>query len=162
MGALARRGRSVAELKRLLRNRVEADTEFGKTLVELIIIRLKDQGYLNDARYAVAYSSYRRDTEKFGRMRVISDLKIKGVHGDVIEKAVASAYDEVKEEDLARAYLKRKRLQKPRDQKDAARVFRNLMRAGFGAKTIFTILKKWDVDEETLSGLEEEVPERSV
>ena len=33
------------------------------------------------------------------------------------------------------------------------------MRAGFGAKTIFTILKKWDVDEETLSALETEAQE---
>jgi regulatory protein len=159
VGALARRSRSVAELKRLMRNRVEADTEFGKTLVELIIVRLKDQGYLNDARYAAAYSSYRRDTEKFGRMRVVNDLKAKGVHGEVIAKAVASAYDEVKEEDLARAYLKRKRLKKPKDKKEAARIFRNLMRAGFGSKTIFAILKKWDVDEETLGALEEEAPE---
>ncbi len=159
VGALARRSRSVAELKRLLRNRVEPDTEFGKTLVELIIVRLKDQGYLNDARYAAAYSSYRRDTEKFGRMRVVNDLKAKGVHGEVIAKAVESAYEEVKEEELARAYLKRKRLKKPKDQKEAARVFRNLTRAGFGSKTIFTILKKWDVDEETLGALEEEAPE---
>lgn len=156
VGALARRGRSVAELKRLLRNRVEADTEFGKTLVELIIVRLKDQGYLNDARYAAAYSSYRRDTEKFGRRRIETDLKAKGVHGEVIAKAVASAYQDVKEEDLARAYLRRKRFEKPKDQKQTARIFRNLMRAGFGSKTIFTILKKWDVDDETLSGLEEE------
>jgi regulatory protein len=156
VGALARRSRSVAELKRLLRNRVEADTEFGKTLVELIIVRLKDQGYLNDARYAAAYSSYRRDTEKYGRMRVVTDLKAKGVHGDVIEKAVASTYEGVKEEELARAYLRRKRIEKPKDQKQTARIFRNLMRAGFGSRTIFSILKKWDVDEETLSALDEE------
>jgi regulatory protein len=159
IGALARRMRSVAELKRLLRNRVEADTEIGKTLVELIVVRLKDQGYLNDAKYAAAFSSYRRDNEKFGRMRVVTDLKAKGVHGDVIEKAVASVYDDVKEESLARDYLRRKRLQKPKDQKQAARIFRNLMRAGFGSKTIFTILKKWDVDEETLTELESATPE---
>jgi regulatory protein len=167
VGALARRMRSVAELKRLLRNRVEADTEIGKTLVELIVVRLKDQGYLNDAKYATAFSSYRRDNEKFGRMRVVNDLKAKGVHGDVIEKAVSSVYDEVKEETLARAYLRRKRLQKPEDkdkdkdkaQKQAARIFRQLMRAGFGSKTIFAILKKWDIDEETLTELENETPE---
>ena len=41
VGALGRRMRTVAELKRLLRNKVEADTEFGKTLIELIIRRLK-------------------------------------------------------------------------------------------------------------------------
>ena len=93
--ALGRRMRSVAELKRLLRPRVEADTEFGQTLVELIIRRLKDNGYLNDAKYAAAYSSFRRDNEKFGRMRVITDLKAKGVHGEVIEKAVDAAYEDV-------------------------------------------------------------------
>jgi regulatory protein len=162
IGALGRRMRSVAELKRLLRNRVEADTEIGKTLVELIIVRLKDQGYLNDAKYATAFSSYRRDNEKFGRIRVVNDLKAKGVHGEVIEKAVSAVYDDVKEENLAREYLRRKRLQEPkdRDQKQTARIFRNLMRAGFGAKTIFTILKKWDVDEETLTELESENSEQ--
>src|SRR5208337_4176612 len=161
VGALGRRMRSVAELKRLLRNRVEAETEIGKTLVELVVVRLKDQGYLNDAKYAAAFSSYRRDNEKFGRARVVTDLKAKGVHGDVIEKAVSSVYDEVKEETLARDYLRRKRLPKPKnkDQNQAARIFRQLTRAGFGAKTIFAILKKWDVDEETLTELEGEITE---
>jgi regulatory protein len=149
VGALARRMRSIAELKRLLRPRVESDTEYGRTLVELVIRRLKDQGYLNDAEYAAAYSSFRRDNEKFGRRRVVTDLKVKGVHGEVIEKAVASVYDEVNEEKQAREYLRRKRLQKPKDRKQAARLFRQLSRAGFGSKTIFAILKKWDVDDET-------------
>jgi regulatory protein len=155
IGALGRRARSVAELKRLLRNRVEADTEIGKTLIELIIVRLKDRGYLNDAKYA-AYSSFRRDNEKFGSRRVITDLKIKGVHPEVIEKAVATTYEDVSEEKLARDYMRRKRFQKPKDQKQTARIFRQLMRAGFNSKTIFTILKKWDVDDETLTALEGE------
>jgi regulatory protein len=157
VGALARRMRSVAELKRLLRPRVDAESEYGKTLVELVIRRLKDQGYLNDAKYAAAYSSFRRDNEKFGRRRVITDLKAKGVHSEVIEQAVDSVYDEVNEEKQAREYLRRKRLQKPGNQKQAARIFRQLVRAGFGAKTIFAILKKWDVDDETLSTLESEL-----
>ena len=156
VGALGRRMRTVAELKRLLRQRVEADTEIGQTLVELIIRKLKDQGYLNDAKYAAAFSSYRRDNEKFGPRRVITDLKIKGVHGEVIEKAVDSAYGEIDEEKQTREYLKRKRLKKPADQKQAARIFRQLVRAGFRSKTIFTILKKWDVEEEILTALEEE------
>lgn len=157
VGALARRMRSVAELKRLLRPRVEADTEYGQTLVELVIRKLKDQGYLNDARYAAAYSSFRRENEKFGRRRVITDLKTKGVHTEVIEKAVESVYGNVSDERLAREYLKRKRLVKPKDRKQSARIFRHLMRAGFAAKTIFIILKKWDVDDDTLSALESEI-----
>jgi regulatory protein len=159
VGALGRRMRSVAELKRLLRRRVEAETEIGQTLVEIVIRRLKDNGYLSDAKYAAAYSAFRRDNEKFGRRRVITDLKIKGVHGEVLEKAVDSVYAEVNEEKQAREYLKRKRLHKPKDKKQVARIFRQLMRAGFGAKTIFGILKKWDVEEEVLEELESETQE---
>ena len=155
VGALGRRMRSVAELKRLLRPRVEEGAG-GEALVEAVITRLKDQRYLNDAQYASAYSSYRRDNEKFGRLRVISDLKSRGVHGDVIEKAVSGAYADVHDEQLARAFLRRKRLQKPADQKQAARIFRTLARAGFTTKVIVAILKKWDVDEEVLSALESE------
>jgi regulatory protein len=157
VGALARRMRTVAELKRLLRMRVEdSESEYGKTLVELIIRRLKDRGYLNDSQYAAYFSSLRRDNQKFGRMRVVTDLKAKGMHSDVIDKAVDAAYNGVSEEKQAREYLRKKRLVKPKDQKEAARIFRQLARGGFGAKTIFTILKRWNVDEETLSELESE------
>ena len=159
VGALGRRMRTVAELKRLMRTRVEeAESEYGQTLIELVIRRLKDQGYLNDAHYAAYYSSLRRDNLKLGRMRVVTDLKTRGVHGSVIEKAVEAAYEGVSDEKQAREYLRKKRLQKPKDQKQTARIFRQLARAGFAMKTIFTILKKWDVDEETLSALESESP----
>lgn len=157
VGALARRMRTVAELKRLMRARLEeAESEYGQTLVELVIRRLKDQGYLNDSQYAASFSSLRRDNQKFGRLRIITDLKIKGVHGDVIDKAVDAAFEGTSEEKQARDHLRKKRLQKPKDQKQAARIFRQLSRAGFRAKTILTILKKWDVDDETLSALESE------
>jgi regulatory protein len=156
VGALARRMRTVAELKRLLRARVESDTEYGQTLVELIIRRLKDHGYLNDSQYAAYFSSLRRDNQKFGRLRVITDLKTKGVHGDVIDKAVDAAFDGVNEEKQAREYLRRRRLEKPKDQNQAARIFRQLLRAGFASRTIFSILKRWDVDDDTLNAIESE------
>jgi len=157
VGALARRMRTVAELKRMMRARVEdAESEYGQTLIELIIRRLKDQGYVNDSQYAASFSSLRRDNQKFGRMRVVTDLKAKGVHGAVIEKAVDAAFEGVNEEKQAREYLRKKRMEKPKDQKQAARIFRQLARAGFGTRTIFAILKKWDVDEETLTALESE------
>jgi len=160
LGALGRRMRTVAELKRLLRARVDADSEYGKTLIELVVRRLKDNGYLNDAKYAAAYSAFRRDNEKYGRRRVITDLKVKGVVREVLEKAVNDSFAEVDEEKQARDYLHRKRLKKPQDQKESARIFRQLMRAGFGSKTIFKILRNWDVDEETLSSFEEEISDQ--
>jgi regulatory protein len=157
VGALARRMRTVAELKRLMRARIEEpEGEYGMTLVELVIRRLKDQGYLNDSQYAAYYTSLRRDNQKLGRMRVVTELKMRGVHASVIEKAVEDAYDGVSEEKQAREFLRKKRIEKPKDQKQTARIFRQLARAGFGTKTIFALLKKWDVDDETLSALESE------
>jgi regulatory protein len=159
VGALARRMRTVAELKRMLRARVEEpESEYGQTLVELVIRRLKDHGYLNDSSYAAYFSSLRRDNQKLGRRRVVTELKMKGVHGDVIDKAVDAAFEGVSEEKQAREYLRKKRMTKPArgDRKAAARVFRQLVRAGFATKTIFAVLKKWEVDEETLGVLEEE------
>jgi regulatory protein len=157
VGSLARRMRTVAELKRLMRGRIEeSESEYGRTLVELVIRRLKDQGYLNDSQYAASYSSLRRDNQKFGRMRVVTELRSRGVHGDVIGKAVETAFENVNEEKQARDYLRKKRMHKPQGQKEVARIFRQLLRAGFATKTIMTILKRWDVDDETLTALESE------
>jgi regulatory protein len=157
VSALARRMRTVAELKRLMRARVEdPESEYADTLVELITRRLKDAGYLNDSNYASHYSSMRRDNQKFGRGRVVTELRTRGVHASVIEKAVESAYGGVNEEKQAREYLRKKRMEKPKGQKETARIFRQLVRAGFGSRTIFAILKQWDVDDETLAALEGE------
>jgi len=156
--ALGRRMRTVAELKRLMRQRVP-EGERGHLLVEMVVLRLKDQKYLNDTSYAETYSSIRRDDEKLGRRRVIIDLKVKGVHPDVIEKAVDEAYAEVNEEELARAFLKRKRLKEPENEKDTARIFRALVRAGFGVGIAVKVLKNWNVDEEVLTALQEEQDE---
>src|SRR3974390_537000 len=93
VAALARRMRTVAEMKRLMRARIEdPESEYAETLVGLVTRRLKDQGYLNDSNYAAYYSSMRRDNQKFGRGRVITELKTRGVHASVIEKAVESTY----------------------------------------------------------------------
>jgi regulatory protein len=138
-----------------MRLRVEKD-EHGELLIEVVIARLKEQKYLDDASFAGSYSAYRRDNEKFGRRRVITDLKVKGVHPDVIEKAVAETYLDVDEQELARAFLRRKRMKKPANNREAARVFRALMRAGFGVGTSVTLLKSWNADDELLTALQEE------
>jgi regulatory protein len=161
VASLARKMRTIAELKRLLRARASNDDD-GTLAVEAVIAKLKEQKYLNDSRYAAAYSQYRQSNEKFGRRRVIADLKAKGVHSEVIERAVSSAYEEINEEKLARQFLDRKRLQKPKNERESARVFRILVRAGFSTNTIFKVLKRWDLDDEVLSALESEMESSSI
>ena len=150
VGALGRRMRSVAELKRLMRNRCPVEAT-----IDRVVARLKDQKYLNDSNYAAAYSAFRRDNQKLGPRRVITDLKIKGVHSEVIEKAVTEAYSGVNEAELALAFLRRKRLKKPANDKEAARIFRALVRAGFGVSTSIRVLKGWDVEDDVLTVLVE-------
>src|SRR6516165_1235852 len=116
IGALGRKMRTTAELKRLMREKVR-EQPHAELLVDVVVARLKEQRYLNDTAYAESYSRFRKDNEKFGRMRVVQDLKAKGVHGDIIEKTVSAAYGDVNEEQLARQFLQRKRLKQPSDQK---------------------------------------------
>jgi regulatory protein len=116
VGALGRRMRTVAELKRLMRTRAAHQPDCD-VLVEAVTARLKQQRYLNDTSYASSYSTSRRDTEKFGRMRVVQELKARGVHPDVIAKTMTEIYGEVDEEKLLREFAERKRLKQPSDRK---------------------------------------------
>jgi regulatory protein len=155
IGALARRMRTVAELKRLLRAKA-GPAESSKGMIESVIRRLKDQKYLNDTHYAAAYSRNRKENERFGKRRIIRDLKAKGVHGDIIQSVVASTYEGVNEDQLARQFLERKRIRKPANERETARIFRMMMRAGFGAGAIFKVLKRWKIEDDLLATLEEE------
>jgi regulatory protein len=163
IGALGRRMRSLAELKRLMRPRV-SHQENGDKMIEAVVERLKKARYLNDAGYAESYSRYRKENEKFGKLRVINDLKSRGVHGDVINKAVGATYADTDEVELARKFLERKRVRHPEGAKDFARIVRLLLRAGFSSRSAFRVLNQWKVDPEVLSALEAEVveiPEKS-
>jgi regulatory protein len=150
---LGQQMRTVAEVKRLLRRRVEPG-EAGVATVEAVLARLKERKYLNDTGYAQDYAKLRQENASFGKRRVEQDLIRKGVHATVIGKTLDAAYENVDEEELARRHLERKRVKKPANEKEAARVMRMLVRAGFSTGVIFRILKKWDVAEEKLAELE--------
>jgi regulatory protein len=151
--SLGRRMRTVAELTRLMRGKVEPG-EDGQVKIDAVIVRLKEYGYLNDADFAAYYTKLRKENASFGKRRVKQDLAQKGVQAELITDTLEAAYADVNEEELARQHLERRRVKKPANEKEAARVMRLLMRAGFSTGVIFKILKKWDVGDEALSALE--------
>lgn len=153
VGSLGRRMRTVAELTRLMRNRVERD-ESGKTKIDAVLARLKEHGYVNDADYAANYTKLRQENAKLGKRRVRQDLAVKGIAAELIATTLDAAYEGVNEEELARKHLERKGVKKPASDKEAARVMRMLMRAGFSSGVIFSILKNWNVPEDALAELE--------
>jgi len=151
--ALGRHMRTEAELRRLMSTRAEPGPH-GEATVKAALARLKEHGYLNDADYAETYARLRQENEKLGARRVRQDLRLKGVRAEVVEEAIAARYGEASEEALARQYLERKRIAKPANEKETARVMRRLVAAGFSTGVIYRILRKWEVPDEELAALE--------
>ncbi len=157
--ALGRQMRTEVELRRLMTARAEPGDD-GEAAVRAVIARLKEHGYLDDRAYAETYARLRQENEKLGARRVQQDLQRKGIRSDLIKETVDARYGETDEEKLARAHLKKKRIRKPVNEKEIARVMRRLVAAGFSTGTIFKVLRKWDVPEEELAALENVDAER--
>ena len=138
--ALARRARSNGEVRLLLEKR-----QASKSQIDAILRRLRENGYLDDARFARFFVAARLENDLHGQRRVRQDLRARRVHPEVIEEAIASGYEKVDEGELLRRYLKRKvRLPRALLSKPSAiaSLYRRLLRAGFRSATIVRELKK--------------------
>ena len=153
VGALGRRMRTVAELRRQMRTRVEKG-ESGEARIEAVLERLLAQRYLDDEAFAADYARLRQEGAKFGRRRVQQDLQRKGIDGELVASTLETAYENVDEEELARQFLDRKRMKKPASEKESARVMRRLVAAGFSLRTVYSILRQWDIGEDVLAAVE--------
>jgi regulatory protein len=157
VSTLARRMRTVRDLRRLMKTRAEVG-EAGERAMDGVIVRLKELNYLSDTRFAEDYTRVRKENEKFGRRRVQQDLMMKGVEKALVSSTLATAYEDVDEVVLARQYIARKRMKQPSGanaQKETVRAMNRLMRAGFSSNAIFKVLKAWDLPEEALVGVSE-------
>jgi regulatory protein len=152
-GALGRQMRTEADLRRLMRARVEPG-ERGDAVINTVVGRLCEYGYLDDAAFAETYARLRHENEKLGQRRVQQDLQRKGVDKELITETLEARYGQTNEEALAREHLERKRIRKPENPKDTARVMRRLVTAGFSTGVIYKILRQWDVPEESLVALD--------
>lgn len=126
---LAARPRSVAELReRLLQGRGAT-----KTNVEEVIGRLREYGYLDDARFAHSYASLRVQQRPIGRQRLQRDLRLKKVDKPTADDALDLVFTTTSEDELIdRAIAKRIRLRgKPKTREEAKKLFDHLLRQGF-------------------------------
>jgi regulatory protein len=126
---LAAKPRSIAELReRLLRS-----GNTNEEVVEAVIARLGEYGYLNDERFAFSYASYKVKQRPLGRKRLERDLKFKKVDSEIANKALEMVFTETPEEQLIdQAIAKRIRLRgKPKTRIEAKKLFDHLLRQGF-------------------------------
>jgi regulatory protein len=154
VASLGRRMRTVAELKRLMRLRVE-DGEVGERKMAAVVARLKEYKFLDDESFAADYTRLRQENDKFGRRRVQQGLMQKGVHSELVTRTLDAAYENVSEEGLVREYIARKRMKPPTDKKETARAMRRLVGAGFSPGGVLKVLRSWAPEEESLEGLSE-------
>lgn len=153
LAALGRRMKTVAELKRMMRRRVEEGAA-GEAKMDRIVIRLREYNFLDDARYATEFTRLRQSNEKFGKRRVQQELARRGVHSELIATTLETSYANIKEEDLAFAHLQRKRAKPPKDEKETARLAGRLARAGFSSSAIFKALRRLKANEAIVAAME--------
>ncbi|HET7112055.1 MAG TPA: regulatory protein RecX, partial [Pyrinomonadaceae bacterium] len=125
---LAAKPRSVAELReRLLQGK---GVRANKAVVETVIARLREYGYLDDERFALSYASSKVKQRPIGRRRLQRDLKLKQIENSVADEALELVYSETPEEQLIdRAVEKRIRLRgRPKTRAEAKSLFDHLLR----------------------------------
>jgi regulatory protein len=131
--ALMRRAHSVHEMKQKLERRSD-----NKLLVQVVMARLKENGQIDDARYAKQFARQRTESRKQGKYRITRDLRARGVPDRHIDTALEEAARETDEGATVRQRIKRKLkfLRGEIDDRKIASLYRSLLRAGFSADII--------------------------
>lgn len=138
LGALMRRAHSIHEMKEYLARRAE-----NREAIAPVIARLREQDYLDDAKFAANYARQHAQSRRQGRFRIARELRARGVPDRYIEAALDAVFADTDEAALIRKRLERHlaRLRSPLDQRKLASVYRSLLRAGFPSDLIRTELR---------------------
>ena len=125
---LAAKPRSIAELRERLAERCSSES-----VIETVIARLREYGYLDDEHYALTYASSKVRQQPIGRRRLEQSLVMKKVDRKVAAEALDQVFAETSEQELIdRAIAKRIRLRgRPKTRAEAKSLFDHLLRQGF-------------------------------
>ena len=126
---LAAKPRSESEL----RERLAQGRYASKAVVDEVIARLREYGYLDDKQFALTFASHKVKQKPKGRRRLERDLMMKKVDRAVAEEALDKVFAETPEDELIdRAIEKRIRLRgRPKNREEAKSLFDHLLRQGF-------------------------------
>ncbi len=151
---LMRRAHSVSEMKKALIRRT-ADED----LIKKVISRLKQNGYIDDARYAKQFARQRTELRKQGKFRVARELRARGVPDQHIEAALEEAAKDTDEAAVIRQRIERKLklFRGEVDDRKIASLYRSLLRLGFPADLIRRELRS--MTREDVPDVEAELPE---
>lgn len=126
--------RTIAEMRERLLEKVWAE----ETIVDQVVARLIELGYLNDEQFAASYANSRLTVKPLGRTRLRRDLQRKKIPNPIAEQTLNEIYTAETEEELVdRAIGKRLRLKgAPKTREEVKKLFDYLLRRGFGYQIV--------------------------
>ncbi|AEA33227.1 regulatory protein RecX [Hippea maritima] len=132
---LARRDYSTKEVESRLQKKGVCSSD-----IEKIVKSLKENGFLNDKRYAETYAFFRLK-KGYGKLRIRHELALKGIDESIIDNVLTEEAEEAEG-----IFLKKLKLlkNKPNARK---KLFDFMYRRGFDKDTIVELLNKYDVKE---------------
>jgi regulatory protein len=135
---LSRRPYSVAELRRALERKFPASPDISD-----VIARLRQRGYLDDARFAEATALSLASVRSLGPLRIRRELKSKLVDYRVIDHAIENAFASINERELLERSIDKKlrTVRKPLTRSKLASLCQSLVRRGFRAADIMKAIR---------------------
>jgi regulatory protein len=119
--------------------------------VEQVIAALRDQGFVDDARYARLLAEDKRNLEGWGSERIRRTLSARGIDRELIEGALAGDGDGDEQEttteiDRAVAVLGRRFPTPPRERRERDRALAVLLRKGYDVELALDALARHGSD----------------
>ena len=137
---LGYRDRSVKEMRLKLNQK-----GYPEEIIEMVLGILIKANLLNDERFATNFSRSKIEGKCWGPEKIRSELYIKGIEKELLERVIRKMYEEYSQFDLIRKLLtKRLRYQDKLEQKDMKRHIDYLKRRGF----------RWDMIREVIAEYE--------
>ncbi len=147
-------GRAERKAFRLLTLRAHSEKElsaklqaggFAAPVVEQVVQRCRDLGYLNDGAFARQRARVLAISRLEGDRRIALDLRERGIDEELCRRVIAEVREELDEKQAAERLLRKKIRGRPvaaLTEREKARLARGLMGKGFPTGLILKTLKK--------------------
>ncbi len=115
--------------KKTLRDKLYAK-KFPSSEIEAAVIAMEEIGYIDESEYARAYVSDSYRIKKHGKVRILSELKMRGISEEMADKAVSSFdADEC-------AIIKEVLEKRFEDMEDKEKIYRYFVTRGFSLSDV--------------------------
>lgn len=143
LNSLDYRDHSTREIRQKLMRKFDA--QYVNEAVE----KLTELDLINDERYAKLYARELFEHKKFGKMRIKSELRARGIAAETANEAVEELFDEEEPDNIERIVdiIEKKYYNKINDESGRKKVFAALTRMGYSFSDIREAMAEFSDDE---------------